>query len=110
MRVHPVTGVYKLHDGVDFGAACGTPIVTPWAGRVSRAHYSSGYGYRVIIDHGGFSTAYAHMPGLELSVGDQVEAGHRIGVVGTTGLSTGCHLHWMAWDGGRLIDPLTLTS
>lgn len=109
MRVHPVTGVHKLHDGVDFAAACGTTIVAPWTGQVSQAHYSAGYGYRIVIDHGGgFSTAYAHLSGLELAVGEQVPAGGRVGSVGTTGLSTGCHLHWMAWVGGRLVDPLTL--
>lgn len=109
MRRHPVTGEYKLHDGVDFGAACGTPIRLPAAGVVTSAGYHGGYGYRVIIDHGGgLVTAYAHLPHVTLSSGDRLEAGQVVGMVGNTGLSTGCHLHWMAWRDGRLVDPLTL--
>ncbi len=108
MRVHPVTGVYKLHDGVDFGAPCGTTIRLPWPGRVVSARNDGAYGFRVIVDHGGTRTAYAHMPGLEVSVGQELPAGARVGQVGSTGYSTGCHLHWMAWRAGKLIDPLTL--
>lgn len=111
MRTHPVTGVFKLHDGVDIAAACGTPIHAYSGGRVTGADFSLAYGYRVTIDHGGgLVMAYTHMPGLEVSVGDEVSAGQRIGSVGTTGLSTGCHLHWMAWRSGALIDPLSLTD
>lgn len=109
MRLHPVTGRFKLHDGTDFGAACGTPISSPWAGTVVNRDVTRGYGYRVHVDHGGgLVTAYAHLPGFEVGVGQRVEAGGRIGVVGNTGYSTGCHLHWMAWHGGRLVDPLPL--
>ncbi|WP_345583977.1 M23 family metallopeptidase [Tessaracoccus lubricantis] len=109
MRRHPVTGVYKLHDGVDFGAACGTPVTLPRGGTVTSAGYHGGYGYRVIVDHGGgLVTAYAHLPRVGVSVGQRLSAGQVVGVVGSSGLSTGCHLHWMAWQGGRLLDPLTL--
>ncbi|MDO5677938.1 MAG: peptidoglycan DD-metalloendopeptidase family protein [Propionibacteriaceae bacterium] len=109
MRRHPVTGVYKLHDGVDFGAACGTSITLPAAGVVTSAGYHGGYGYRVVVDHGGgLVTAYAHLPRVTVHPGERLTAGQSVGVVGNTGLSTGCHLHWMAWQGGTLVDPLTL--
>ncbi len=110
MRTHPITGVRKLHDGTDIAAACGTPIVTPWAGRVVRASFHPAYGYRVIIDHDGIRTAYAHLRALEVSTGETLLAGSTLGSVGSTGLSTGCHLHWMAWRGGALIDPLSLLT
>lgn len=108
MRVHPVTGVYKLHDGVDFGASCGTPIRLPWPGRVVSASYDGGYGNRVIVDHGTLRTGYAHLPGISVQVGQEMTAGAVVGAVGSTGYSTGCHLHWMAWRDGALVDPLTL--
>lgn len=109
MRRHPVTGKVKLHDGVDLAAACGTPVSAPTAGVVTDASFHLAYGYRVRIDHGGgLAMAYTHLPGLDVQVGQRVVAGERIGRVGDTGLSTGCHLHWMAWRGGQLIDPLTL--
>lgn len=108
MRTHPITGVRKLHDGTDIAAACGTPVTAPWAGTVAASAFHSAYGYRVIVDHGGLRTAYAHMRGLEVRVGDHLSAGVRLGSVGSTGLSTGCHLHWMAWQDGELVDPLTL--
>lgn len=108
MRVHPVTGVYKLHDGTDISAACGTPIRLPWAGRVTSAGYHGGYGYRVVVDHAGRQTGYAHLPGIEVAVGQELAAGSLVGHVGSTGYSTGCHLHWMAWESGRLVDPMTL--
>lgn len=109
MRRHPVTGVTKLHDGTDFGAPCGTTISLPLAGTVRSAGYHGGYGYRVIVNHGGgLSTAYAHLPRVTVTAGQRLSAGQTVGVVGNTGLSTGCHLHWMAWQDGGLIDPLTL--
>lgn len=111
MRRHPVTGVWKLHDGTDLAAPCGTPIRAPTGGRITRAYFNAAYGWRVFIDHGGgLVTAYNHLPGLEVQVGQTVAPGQRIGSVGTTGLSTGCHLHWMAWRSGRLLDPLTLVA
>ncbi|MBB1513074.1 peptidoglycan DD-metalloendopeptidase family protein [Tessaracoccus sp. MC1627] len=111
MRRHPVTGVVKLHDGVDLAASCGTPVNAPSGGVVVDASFHVAYGYRVRIDHGGGLTmSYTHLPGLEVREGQQVAAGARIGRVGNTGLSTGCHLHWMAWLNGSLTDPLTLRS
>ena len=108
MRVPPVTGVLKLHDGADIGAACGTAIHLPWAGTVVSAGYDGGYGYRVVVEHSGIRTGYAHMPGIEVAAGQTLEVGAVVGHVGSTGYSTGCHLHWMAWRNGQVIDPLTL--
>lgn len=111
MRLHPITGVYKLHDGADIAAPCGAPIRAPAAGVVTRTGWHRAYGWRVFVDHGGaLVTAYNHLPAVDVAVGTQVAAGQQLGRVGTTGLSTGCHLHWMAWRGGALIDPLALVS
>jgi murein DD-endopeptidase MepM/ murein hydrolase activator NlpD len=111
MRVHPVTGVYKLHDGTDIAAACGTAITLPMAGTVSRTGWNSAYGWRVFVEHeGGLATSYNHLPGVDVRVGAEIAAGGQVGRVGNTGLSTGCHLHWMAWRGGELIDPLSLAG
>lgn len=108
MRTHPITGVRKLHDGTDIAAPCGTTVVAPLPGRVVGAAFHSAYGYRVILEHGGLRTGYAHLRGLEVHVGDDVAAGSRVGSVGSTGLSTGCHLHWMAWRNGTPVDPLAI--
>lgn len=110
-RRHPVTGVLKLHDGVDFGAACGVPLVAPAPGRVQQAYFNPGYGNRVIIDHGRIDgrhvvTAVNHLSATRVTPGQQVRRGQVVGAVGTTGLSTGCHLHLMLWLDGRLVDPL----
>ncbi len=110
MRTHPITGVRKLHDGTDIAAACGTAVVAPWPGTVVGAAFNSAYGYRIIVEHGGIRSAYAHLRGLEVRVGANLAAGARLGAVGSTGLSTGCHLHWMAWRNGALVDPLVLVG
>lgn len=110
MRTHPITGIHKLHDGTDIAAACGTPVAVPWPGRVVSASFDSAYGYRIIVDHVGVRTGYAHLRGLEVRAGAHLAAGARLGSVGSTGMSTGCHLHWMAWRNGALIDPSTLVS
>ena len=108
MRTHPITGVRSLHDGTDIAAPCGTPVRSPWSGRVVSASFHSAYGYRIIVEHQGLRTAYAHLQGLEVGTGDSLTAGDTLGSVGSTGLSTGCHLHWMAWKDGALVDPLGL--
>ncbi len=110
MRTHPITGVRKLHDGTDIAAPCGTPVRSPWPGSVVSASFHAAYGYRIVVEHDGLRTAYAHLQRLEVGTGDSLTAGDRVGSVGSTGLSTGCHLHWMAWRGGALIDPLTLVG
>lgn len=108
MRKHPVTGVYKLHTGVDFGVPCGTPIKAAGSGEVIRAGMVSGYGGYVVIQHNAdTTTAYAHMEksGIKVKVGDKVRAGDVIALVGTTGYSTGCHLHFEVKHKGEWSNP-----
>ena len=112
MRFHPVLHYWKLHDGTDFGAACGTPIRAAYAGRVAERYYNAGYGNRLMIDHGYVggryvTTGYNHASHYVVRVGQRVREGQIIGYVGTTGFSTGCHLHLMVWIGGRLRNPMT---
>jgi murein DD-endopeptidase MepM/ murein hydrolase activator NlpD len=107
MRVHPVTGVRKLHDGADFGVPCGTPVHAAAAGTVVGRSYSRAYGKRIVIRHRpGFETSYNHLSAQSASVGDRVRAGQVIARSGTTGLSTGCHLHFMVLKSGKPVDPL----
>jgi len=107
MRVHPVTGVRKLHDGVDIGSACGTPVPAAGAGRVGRAGASGAYGLQVQIEHGGgIATSYAHLGSVAVHRGQRVVTGDVVGRVGSTGFSTGCHLHFMRLVDGRPVDPL----
>lgn len=113
MRVHPVTGAYKLHDGVDYGAACGTPIRAALPGRVTEVVHHPAYGWRARVDHGMVEghrvvTSYNHARGYAVVPGQQVLRGQTLGTVGSTGWSTGCHLHLMAWVDGRLVDPAQL--
>ncbi|WP_370614745.1 M23 family metallopeptidase [Mumia sp. Pv 4-285] len=109
MRVHPVTGELKLHDGTDIAAACGSPVTVAAAGRVSAVTYDPAYGNRVVVDHGGgIVTSYNHLATPSIARGAVVAAGGVVGEVGSTGLSTGCHLHWMALQDGRPFDPLTM--
>lgn len=110
MRVHPVTGVYKLHTGVDIPAPSGVPILAAEAGTVITASYQGAYGNCVIIDHGGsYSTLYGHMSRLGCSVGQSVARGETIGYVGTTGYSTGNHLHFEVRVNGSPQNPLSYT-
>jgi murein DD-endopeptidase MepM/ murein hydrolase activator NlpD len=109
MRVHPVTGVRKLHDGTDFGVPCGTPVHAAAAGTVTAAGSAGAYGRRITIRHGGgLETSYAHLSVLSVPVGATVAAGDVIARSGTTGLSTGCHLHFMVRTHGTLTDPMSL--
>lgn len=112
MRFHPVLKVRKLHDGTDFGARCGTPIRAPYPGRVSQAYFNSGYGNRLMIDHGTVdgrrvTSGYNHATSYTVRPGQQVTQGQVIGYVGSTGYSTGCHLHLMLWLDGGVVDPMT---
>ena len=106
-RKNPVSGVNKLHAGIDFAAAGGTPIYAAASGYVQVAGWSTGgYGNYVIIYHGKmsdgntYSTLYAHMRSVATSAGKYVKQGELIGYVGTTGNSTGNHLHLEVWKGG----------
>lgn len=106
-RVHPVTGESKLHAGTDFGARCGTPVGAAADGVVLKVDYSSSGGNRLTIDHGGgVTTRYLHLGSPSpLAPGAPVTAGQEVGQVGTTGRSTGCHLHFEVQVNGEPTDP-----
>lgn len=111
MRRHPITGVYKLHDGTDWGSPCGTPIRAAAAGTIMQQYYNAGYGNRVIIRHGvmrgqSVVTTYNHLSRYAKRSGARVSRGEVIGYVGTTGYSTGCHLHFMVITNGTTTNPL----
>lgn len=106
-RVHPISGARKLHAGVDIGAGSGTPIKAAASGKVLRAGPYGGYGLATIVDHGnGLATLYAHQSRFVVSAGDQVSQGDIIGYVGSTGYSTGPHLHFETRINGQPHDPL----
>ncbi|MFN0027546.1 MAG: M23 family metallopeptidase, partial [Acidimicrobiales bacterium] len=96
----------RMHWGVDFESDYGVPIYAARQGTVLEADWMSGYGLAVIIDHGGgLSTLYAHQDELNVSAGQWVERGELIGWVGTTGNSTGPHLHFEVYEGTQAVDP-----
>lgn len=107
----PVTSEYgwrwgRMHEGLDVGVATGTPIVAANSGAVIFAGWQSGYGYMTLIDHGGLVTAYAHQSAIHVSAGQQVSRGQQIGAVGSTGNSTGPHLHFETRvSGSEAVDP-----
>ncbi len=110
MRKHPILRKYKMHTGIDIGANKGNSIVAANKGTVIMAHYdkSGGYGNMVVIDHGaGITTLYAHASKLCVKVGDEVKAGAVIAKVGSTGLSTGNHLHFEVRVNGETKNPLS---
>ena len=101
----------KLHQGIDIGVPMGTPIHAAASGQVIYAGWMTGYGNLTVIDHGGgIATAYAHQSKLEVSVGDEVTQGQEIGLVGSTGHSTGPHLHFEVRVNGVPVDPLAYLS
>ena len=105
-RIHPIYGDRRLHTGWDMNGNCGQPIAAAAAGRVIYSGWRGGYGNTIIIDHGGgMATLYAHQSSLGVSYGQQVGAGQVIGWVGTTGLSTSCHLHFEVRISGVPVDP-----
>lgn len=107
-RTHPVTGEYKNHGGTDVGASYGSAIYAADSGRVveSSDGWNGGYGNYVMIDHGnGMQTLYAHMSSRAVSVGQTVSRGQTIGYVGSTGMSTGPHLHFEMYVNGARINP-----
>ena len=107
-RVHPVLGYTRFHEGVDMSAPTNTPIYAARSGKVTRASYQDGgAGYYVNISHGdGFSSIYMHMTRYIVSAGQYVEQGQVIGYVGSTGLSTGPHLHFGIAKGGQYVNPM----
>jgi murein DD-endopeptidase MepM/ murein hydrolase activator NlpD len=109
MRFHPVLGRNKVHLGVDYAAPTGTPVRTIADGVVSFAGWQRGYGNVIEIDHSGKkSTLYAHLSRIDVKEGARVAQGDFIGAVGSTGMSTGPHLHFEFLDNGIHQDPLAI--
>jgi murein DD-endopeptidase MepM/ murein hydrolase activator NlpD len=113
MRMHPILHYMRMHDGDDIGGKCGQPIYAAQTGVVVKAStgYSGGSGNNVRIDHGDINgvnveTAYLHMTSFIVKVGEKVDKGQLIGHVGSTGLSTACHLHFSAYINGHGTDPM----
>ena len=107
-RSHPIFGGTRFHSGVDLAAPNGTPIVAADGGEVLQASYSGGYGNSILIYHGGgFATFYAHMSGFAVGQGQMVKRGQVIGYVGTTGWTTGPHLHFEVRVNGAPRNPLS---
>ena len=107
MRVHPVLGGRRAHKGVDLAAPIGTPIYATADGTISRADWFSSYGLYVSIEHGGnLETRYGHMSRLNVAAGQEVRKGDIIGYVGTTGRSTGPHLHYEVRVAGQAVNPV----
>ena len=105
-RIHPVYGDWRFHSGVDLGASSGTPIIATRSGIVTLAEYSWSAGYWVTIDHmDGFESKYLHMTHYIVKKGDYVSAGQVIGYVGSTGTSTGPHLHFGIYYNGNSVNP-----
>jgi murein DD-endopeptidase MepM/ murein hydrolase activator NlpD len=110
-RRHPVLGYSKLHSGIDYAAPSGTPIMAAGDGVVEEAGWSSGYGRYTVIRHSnGYETAYAHQSEIAAGIvpGAQVRQGQVIGYVGSSGLSTGPHLHFEVKINGTFVDPLRI--
>lgn len=110
-RTHPIYGYYGLHDGTDFGAACGTPLIASGSGRVISKYFSSSYGHRLFLYLGqvngkSLTVVYNHAQGYRYDVGDTVQRGAVVGSLGSTGWSTGCHLHFSVLVGGEAVDPM----
>ena len=107
MRVHPITGAYKLHTGMDVGAPIGASFVAAANGIVSKATYNTAYGNMVIIDHGGgVQTLYAHGSEIVVQLGQTVAAGDEVLKVGSTGYSTGPHAHFEIRINGQTVNPV----
>lgn len=106
-RIHPISGQRKMHTGIDLAAPAGTPVLAAESGTVILVkNLSTGYGHYVIISHGSnIATLYAHMSSINVSVGQTVSRGQQIGGVGTTGSSTGNHLHFEVRVNGSHVSP-----
>jgi len=110
MRTHPTTGVYKMHTGVDIAGSGirNKPILAANSGTVLKAGWHTAYGNYVVIDHGGgCSTLYGHASSLNVSAGQKVSRGDVIAYVGSTGYSTGPHLHFEIYENGEYKNPLS---
>lgn len=110
-RVHPIFGTSKYHSGVDVPASAGASIIAADSGTVVISEYSSSYGNYIVINHGnGYTTTYAHMSSRLVAAGSTVSQGDTIGLVGSTGWSTGPHLHFEISYNGSRVDPLSYVS
>ena len=108
-RTSPFTGQKQFHSGLDIACPHGTPIRAPMAGRVTDTGFDVNSGnYVVIAHHAGYSTFYGHMDVIRVSVGESVKEGQRIGDVGSTGLSTGSHVHFSVFKYGSTVNPINL--
>ena len=106
-RFHPILKVNKMHKGLDFAASTGTPIYATGDGSVKVSEFNSGYGNMVVLKHGnGYESLYAHMSRSKVRNGQKVKRGDVIGYVGSTGLSTGAHLHYEIHKNGEAVDPV----
>ena len=111
MRRHPIVSRYRMHTGVDWAAPTGTPIMAAGDGVVEKIGTRAGYGRSITMKHlHGYETTYNHMSGYAkgLKAGDKVTQGQVIGFVGSTGLSTGPHLHFEVLVNDRFVDPLKI--
>ena len=109
MRRHPILGYRRMHSGVDFKAGHGTPIVAVTDGQVTGAGRMGGCGNAVRLRHaGGIDTRYCHMSRIAVNRGQSVRRGQVIGYVGSTGLSTGAHLHYEMYRSGRAVNPASV--
>ena len=107
-RLHPVFKVMRMHNGIDFTAKSGTPIIATGDGTVHRAERAGGFGNLVVIRHGnGYETYYAHMSKINVKKGEKVERGQVIGLVGSTGTSTAPHCHYEVHFHGKPVNPLS---
>jgi len=110
-REDPIEGGAAYHTGIDISLDAGRPVYATAAGKVEAAWYNGAYGRMVVIDHGyGLKTRYAHLAGFAVAPGDQVERGRIIGYVGTSGRTTGPHLHYELLVNGQLMNPLQLMA
>jgi murein DD-endopeptidase MepM/ murein hydrolase activator NlpD len=107
MRTHPVRGGRRMHKGIDLAAPTGTPVYATADGIVGLARWGRGYGLYIKLDHGAeLETRYAHLSRLAVAAGDRVEKGEVIGYVGSTGWSTGPHLHYEVRVDGVAVNPI----
>lgn len=106
-RVHPITGRKTFHDGLDIAANQGNAVYAYTNGTVVQAGWNGGYGLSIVVDHGGgLKTRYAHLSKIYVKVGQKVKTGEKIGAVGSTGNSTGPHLHFEVIKNGKTVNPL----
>ncbi len=106
-RIDPIYGTSKFHEGMDFSAPQGTDVYATGDGTVVQMGWQSGYGNRIVIDHGfGYQTVYAHLRDFRTKLGKKVVRGEVIGGVGSTGKSTGPHLHYEVHVKGKVVNPV----